>query len=111
METACYGGDFLLTAGGIPKECTPKEAVLQQVYVRLAAKRGGLPYLPALGSRLHALPDRARTTEAVLACIAEAMEDCTDAEILSTTVEDGRITAEVMTPYGRGTVIVEKGGI
>ena len=111
METAIHGGDFLLTSGGIPKECAPKEAVLQQVYIRLAARRGSLPYLPELGSRLHTLPDRARTTEAVLTCITEAMEGCEDAEIIGTLVEDGRITAEVMTPYGRGTVIIEKGGI
>lgn len=111
METAVYNGDFLLTPGGIPKECTAREAVLQQVYVRLAVKRGSLPYLPTLGSRLHALPDRARTIEAALSCIAEAMEGCEDAEIIGTAVEDGRITLEVMTPYGRGTVIVEKGGI
>ena len=111
METAVYGGDFLLTAGGIPRECTKKEAVLQQVYVRLAAKRRSLPYLPELGSRLHALPDRARTTEAVLTCIAEAMDGCEEAEIIGTVVEDGRIAVEVMTPYGAGTVVIEKGGV
>ncbi len=111
METAYYGGDFCLTPGGMPAECTAKEAVLQQVYVCLAAKRGGLPYLPELGSRLYTLPDRARTTEAVLTCIAEAMDGCTDAEVIGTAVQDGCIILDVMTPYGRGTVTIERGGV
>lgn len=106
MDTAIDQGDFAVQFGGIPKECDQREALLQQVYLRLKARRGTLPYLPKFGSRLHTLTEKTRTQEAVLTCIAEAMDGCETVQITRTTVTDDAILVEVSTPYGSGTITI-----
>ena len=106
MDTAIYNGDFLTAAGGIPVEYTGRDELLQQVYLRLKVKRGSLPYAPTLGSRLHTLTPGTTTQEAVLTFIAEAMEGCSNAEILSAEMTETGIAVEVRTPYGTGTITI-----
>lgn len=56
METKLINGDYVADGLGGVERCAGDEALLARVLYRLAARRGGLPLLPELGSRLYLLP-------------------------------------------------------
>ena len=76
-------GGFVTVSGG--------EEVLQRVLLRLIARRGGSPFLPTFGSRLHLLL-RARPGErSALAkqYVVEALADEKDVEVTDVTLAEG----------------------
>ena len=55
MELKLKNGDYLPDGYGGMVRLEGEEALLQRVLFRLTARRGALPFLPALGSRLYQL--------------------------------------------------------
>lgn len=53
MELKLKDRDYIPDGSGGLKRAEGAEAVLARVLFRLSARRGGLPFLPELGSRLH----------------------------------------------------------
>lgn len=55
MEPKLKNGDYIPDGLGGVVRCEGAEALLERILFRLTARRGGLPFLPALGSRLYLL--------------------------------------------------------
>ena len=55
MELKIRDGDYVPDNAGGFVRLAGKEALLQRVIFRLTARRGALPFLPELGSRLYQL--------------------------------------------------------
>ena len=55
MEPRLKNGDYIPDGLGGVVRCEGMEALLERVLFRLIARRGGLPFLPQLGSRLYLL--------------------------------------------------------
>ena len=55
MEIKIQNGDYVPDGLGGVVRLSGAEALLERILFRLTARRGGLPPLPALGSRLHLL--------------------------------------------------------
>ena len=55
MELMLRDGDYVPDGAGGLRTVEGADALLQQVLFRLQARRGGLPFLPELGSRLYLL--------------------------------------------------------
>ncbi len=55
MERVIINGDYVPDGGGGLKTVSGGEEVLARVLFRLTARRGALPFLPQLGSRLYEL--------------------------------------------------------
>ena len=55
METKLINGDYVANGLGGVVRCKGDEALLARVLYRLTARRGALPFLPGLGSRLYLL--------------------------------------------------------
>ena len=55
MELRLKNGDYVSDGLGGVVRCKGAEALLERVLFRLIARRGGLPFLPRLGSRLYML--------------------------------------------------------
>lgn len=55
MEARIHDGDYIPDGLGGVVRCQGTDALLERVLFRLTARRGGLPPLPRLGSRLHLL--------------------------------------------------------
>ena len=53
MERTLIDGDYVPDGAGGLKENDGAEEVLARVLFRLTARRGAMPFLPGLGSRLH----------------------------------------------------------
>lgn len=53
MELNLKNGDYIPNGSGGMERGEGAQAVLNRVLFRLTARRGGLPFLPELGSRLH----------------------------------------------------------
>jgi len=53
MELKLKYGDYIPDGAGGMERGEGAQAVLNRVLFRLTARRGGLPFLPELGSRLH----------------------------------------------------------
>ena len=56
MEIRIHNGDYIPDGLGGIVRCQGADALLERVLFRLTARRGGLPLLPRLGSRLYLLP-------------------------------------------------------
>ncbi|MDD5952709.1 MAG: hypothetical protein PUC32_03525 [Oscillospiraceae bacterium] len=109
MDTAIGQGDFQTDVGGKPILLTGLSELLQQVWIRLQAKRGAFCYLPSLGSRLATLSESQWATPTVLSCIEEALTDGPAVTILGTEVHAGTLDVTVSTRYGIGTVTIQLG--
>ena len=55
MELAIQNGDYCLDESGGLKQWSGAQEMMARVLFRLTARRGGLPFLPELGSQLHRL--------------------------------------------------------
>lgn len=55
MELLIRNGDYIPDGAGSLCRVSGEEEVLARVRYRLTARRGGLPFLPRLGSRLYLL--------------------------------------------------------
>lgn len=55
MERILKNGDYVPNGAGGLVEAVQGEEVLARALFRLTARRGGLPFLPQLGSRLYTL--------------------------------------------------------
>ncbi len=92
MEAKLYNGDYIPDGLGGVVRCQGADALLERVLFRLTARRGGLPFLPELGSRLYLL-DRepaAQRLSAARLYVAEALAE-----------EDVAVTDVALTPEGR----------
>lgn len=77
MELKLVNGDYVPDGAGGLCRLSGAEEVLGRVLYRLTARRGGLPFLPRLGSRLYLLLGEKPSRRQALATqyVAEALED------------------------------------
>lgn len=83
MELKLNNGDYLPDGGGGLHGLTGAEEVLGRVMFRLTARRGGLPFLPGLGSRLWQVWREKPSVRQALAAqyVAEALEEETEVKV------------------------------
>ena len=90
MELLLREGDYVADGRGGVVRLEGEEALLQRVLFRLTARRGGLPVLPELGSRLYLLgrePPEGRLS-AARQYVAEALGE-EDVTVESVELEQG----------------------
>lgn len=77
MEPRLKNGDYIPDGLGGVVRCEGAEALLERVLFRLIARRGGLPFLPQLGSRLYLLSREpaAQRLSAAQQYVAEALSE------------------------------------
>lgn len=77
METKLINGDYVANGLGGVVRCKGDEALLARVLYRLTARRGALPFLSELGSRLYQLGREKPSTRQALAVqyVAEALRE------------------------------------
>ena len=103
MEPRIKNGDYIPDGLGGVVRCEGAEAVLERVLFRLTARRGGLPFLPRLGSRLYLLsrePAVQRFSAAqqyVAEALAEEPVNITDVELIA--LGEGRTQLTVWLDY------------
>lgn len=95
MEFQLRNGDYVPDGRGGLRTLEGAEEVLQRVLFRLQARRGGLPLMPRLGSRLHQLTREKPAARRAVAerYVMEALEEEPDVEIREVTLTetgDGR---------------------
>ena len=97
MEWKLAGGDYVPDGMGGLTALSGSGEVLARVLYRLTARRGGLPFLPELGSRLYQLGRERPTARQALAAqyVAEALREETDLSVRS--VE--------LSPQGEGALL------
>lgn len=99
MELLIREGDYVPDGLGGFVRRRGAEEVLQRVLFRLTARRGGLPFLPQLGSRLHLVLREKPVARQALAqrYVAEALEQERDVQVtgVSLTQDGGRGTLTV----------------
>ena len=112
MELSIRDGDYRCDETGAPIRAEGREELLERVLWKLRVKRGSFPLLPALGSRLHLLPQEKPSARRAAAeqYVREALADEEDLEIIETTIErDGELSVTLR--YGaqslRATVTVD----
>ena len=83
MERKLVNGDYVPDGKGGLTVLTGAEEVLQRALFRLTARRGALPFLPELGSRLYLLPREKPSARQALAVqyAAEALGDEEDLRV------------------------------
>ena len=93
MEPRLKNGDYIPDSLGGVVRCEGAEALLERVLFRLIARRGGLPFLPQLGSRLYLLSREpvAQRLSAAQQYVAEALAE-----------EPVKVTDVELTPRGDG---------
>lgn len=77
MEARIHDGDYIPDGLGGVVRCQGADALLERVLFRLTARRGGLPPLPRLGSRLYLLAREpaAQRLSAARQYVAEALAE------------------------------------
>lgn len=77
MERKLIQGDYVPDGGGNLIALSGGEEVLARVLYRLTARRGALPFLPGLGSRLYLLGREKPSARPALAAqyVAEALRE------------------------------------
>ena len=98
MEARIQNGDYIPDGLGGVVRCQGTDALLERVLFRLTARRGGLPLLPDLGSRLYLLTREpaAQRSSAARQYVAEALSE-----------EAVAVTDVILTPEGQGRVRVK----
>ena len=100
METKLQNGDYVPDGLGGVVRCRGAEALLERVLFRLTARRGGLPLLPRLGSRLFLLSREpaAQRLSAARQYAAEALaeEPVTVTDVLLAPAGEGRVRVTVL---------------
>ena len=100
MEIILINGDYVPDGLGGIRRSSNADALLQRVLFRLTARRGGLPMLPDLGSRLYLL-GKAHPSQRLSAArqyIAEALapEDVSITDVVIAPAEEGRLQITVL---------------
>jgi len=90
MELKIRDGDYVTDGAGGLRHVSGREALLQRVLFKLTARRGALPFLPQLGSRLYQLggENPVGRKGAALQYVTEALSDEEDLSV--TDVELGK---------------------
>ena len=98
MEIRIQNGDYIPDGLGGVVRCQGADALLERVLFRLTARRGGLPLLPRLGSRLYLLPREPapQRLSAARQYVAEALAE-----------EPVAITDVILTPEGQGRIRIQ----
>ena len=103
MEVKIHNGDYIPDGLGGVVRGQGTEALLERVLFRLTARRGGLPPLPRLGSRLYLLSREpaARRLSAARQYVAEALaeEPVTVTDVTLSPEEQGRVSVRVLLDY------------
>ena len=83
MELKLVNGDYVSDGNGAMVRLTGAEEVLGRVLYRLTARRGGLPFLPELGSRLYLVMRERPSARQALAAqyVAEALREETELSV------------------------------
>lgn len=91
MERKLEHGEYVPDGSGGLVSLTGREELLQRVLFRLKARRGGLTFLPELGSRLYELLREKPSARTALATqyVAQALKDEQDLKV--TAVELGQV--------------------
>ena len=119
MEWMLINGDYVPDGSRGVKRLEGSEAVLQRALFRLCARRGALPFLPRLGSRLHLVLREKPSARQALAAqfVAEALEDESDLTVSQVTLGpcvDGQAQLTVALAWGgnnlRADLTLEEGG-
>lgn len=103
MEPRLKNGDYTPDGLGGVVRCEGAEALLERVLFRLTARRGGLSFLPRLGSRLYLLSREpaAQRLSAARQYAAEALAEepvrVTDVELAA--LGDGQVQLTVWLDY------------
>ena len=94
MEWKLIQGDYVPDGRGSFTALSGGEEALARVLYRLTARRGALPFLPGLGSRLYLLGRERPSARQALAAqyVAEALQEESDLSVRSVElVEDGDV--------------------
>lgn len=91
MELKLVNGDYVPDGNGGLAAASGAQEVLARVLFRLKARRGALPFLPAMGSRLSRLMRERPSDWQSLAerYVAEALEEETDLQITAVELTQG----------------------
>ena len=83
MELKLVNGDYVSDGNGAMVRLTGVEEMLGRVLYRLTARRGGLPFLPELGSRLYLVMRERPSARQALAAqyVAEALREETELSV------------------------------
>lgn len=98
MERILINGDYVPDGAGGLRAVSGGEEVLARVLFRLTARRGGMPFLPGLGSRLYELSREKPSARRALAeqYVAEALREEPDVKVISVELKEegelGRLT-------------------
>lgn len=97
MELKLVDGDYVPDGTGGLCQLSGGEEVLARVLYRLTARRGGLPFLPNLGSRLHLILREKPSARQALATqyVAEALKEETDLKVTDVELSDTGERAEL----------------
>ena len=97
MELKLSTGDYVPDGAGGLCRLSGGEEVLARVLYRLTARRGSLPFLPGLGSRLHLLLREKPSARQALAAryVAEALEDETGLSVTQVALTETEEGAEL----------------
>ena len=112
MELMLRDGDYVPDGAGGLRTVEGADALLQQVLFRLQARRGGLPFLPELGSRLYLLPREKASARPALArqYTVEALADIEGLsveEVNLSEMADGALTVRVQLVWKGAPLTVE----
>lgn len=101
MERKLINGEYVPDGAGGLTTLDGAQEVLARVLFRLSARRGGLPFLPGLGSRLHQILREKPSARQALAAqyAAEALEGEADVKLTSVewldTGDGGQVTVRL----------------
>lgn len=97
MELKLKNRDYCPNGSGGLEQAEGAQAVLARVLFRLTARRGALPFLPELGSRLHEVlrEKPAARLAAARQYVAQALEQ-EDVEVTDVTLTDTEDGAELV---------------
>lgn len=97
VELLIRNGDYVPDGAGSLCRLTGEEEMLARVLYRLTARRGGLPFLPRLGSRLYLLPREKPSARQTLAAqyVAEALEEEPELKVTEVILTEDRDQAEL----------------
>lgn len=97
MERKLVNGDYVPDGAGGLCSLSGAEEVLARALYRLTARRGGLPFLPELGSRLHLVFNAKPSERQALAAqyAAEALEEEPDLKVTGVNLAEGEHSAEL----------------
>ncbi len=91
MELLIRDGDYVPDGAGGFERLEGAQEVLERVLFRLTARRGGMPFLPELGSRLHTLGRERPSERRELAAqyVSQALAQERDLQVEQVELADG----------------------